>query len=111
LNRVAVFVGLNANLPWFLVPWYAGTTLAAAALLGGTSPADLWSQIAGLFAAGWSPATFFERARTLVSREFAALMIGPTTGAALLGASAYVVARSVLVRRARRHVAGGSEPR
>ena len=40
LNRVAVFAGLNANLPWFLVPWYVLTTTVAAAAMGTRLPDD-----------------------------------------------------------------------
>ncbi len=45
LNRVAVFVGLNANLPWFVVPWYAGATLVAARALGVPLPEDFRAEL------------------------------------------------------------------
>lgn len=102
LNRVAVFVGLNANLPWFLVPWYGGTTLAAAWLLGNGSPEAIGRQIEGLFSAGWSPASFLERAFGLLSTSFVPLIVGPTVGAAVVALVTYPIARAVLVRRAAR---------
>ena len=49
LNRLAVFVGLNANLPWLIVPWYAGTTIAAAHAMGIAVPADVGDQVSVLF--------------------------------------------------------------
>jgi uncharacterized protein (DUF2062 family) len=41
LSRIAVLVGLCANVPWIMLPWYALTTAGAAALLGTTSTGDL----------------------------------------------------------------------
>jgi len=34
LNRVAVILGVCANLPWFIAPYYTLTTMAAARALG-----------------------------------------------------------------------------
>ena len=47
LNRLAVFVGLNANLPWIIVPWYAGTTMVAAAALGVGLPPTFRGELSG----------------------------------------------------------------
>lgn len=105
LNRVAVFAGLNANLPWFLVPWYAGTTLAAASVLG-HDPGQIWQQVAVLFAPGWTPVTFLEGARALVAQTFVPLMVGPTVGALMLAVLTYAVVRAVLLTRARRQPVG-----
>lgn len=104
LNRVAVFIGLNANLPWFIVPWYAGTTVAAAAVLGYGAPSDLGGQVAALFAPGWSPTSVFNHAVRMVAPVLMPFVIGATVGAVAVAMLAFVIARSVLVRRARRHV-------
>jgi uncharacterized protein (DUF2062 family) len=101
LNRLAVFVGLNANLPWIMVPWYAGTTVLAASLLGRT-PESMRQQVEALFAAGWAPLTFLERAADLLSTAFVPLMIGATAGAAVVALAAYALLRAVLVKRAAR---------
>ena len=34
LSRVVVLIGLCANLPWIMVPWYTLTTVTAAAAMG-----------------------------------------------------------------------------
>ena len=34
LSRVAVLIGLCANLPWIMLPWYTLTTAMAAAAMG-----------------------------------------------------------------------------
>ena len=103
LNRVAVFVGLNANLPWFLVPWYGGTTLLASWLLGIGSPADMQQRVENLFAVGWSPMMFLQRAAELLSTAFIPLLVGSTVGAAVIACATYPIVRAILVRRARLH--------
>jgi uncharacterized protein (DUF2062 family) len=110
LNRVAVFVGLNANLPWFIVPWYGGTTLLAASVLGLASPAEMRQRVESLFTAGWSPMGFFERAADLLSTAFLPLLVGSTAGAVLMAMITYPIAREVLVRRARRMSRGNAFP-
>lgn len=44
LNKLVVFLGLNANLPWIMGPWYAATTAAAAFALGVSLPPE-WSEM------------------------------------------------------------------
>jgi uncharacterized protein len=102
LNRVAVFIGLNANLPWFIVPWYGGTTLLAATLFGLGSPSDMQQRVENLFAAGWSPMMFLQRAAELLSTAFLPLLVGSTAGAAVIAIVSYPVVRAILVRRAAR---------
>lgn len=102
LNRLAVFVGLNANLPWILVPWYAGTTIAAAAVLGYGSPVELGAKVEALFRGGWSVTALASGARDLLSTAFVPLLVGSTIGAAIVAALAYPIARHLLERRARR---------
>ena len=105
LNRVAVFVGLNANLPWTMVPWYAGTTLAAAAVMGSAGAADAGRMVAALFADGWTPAGVLDGAQALVTPVLVPFLVGPTVGAIPIALVSYVLARTVLVRRARRATA------
>jgi uncharacterized protein (DUF2062 family) len=98
LNRLAVFVGLNANLPWFLVPWYAGLTLAAAAILGMPVTSDSQAIIDALFSTGWTlpdVARVVEHVRPIL----VPFLVGPTIGAGVVGVSAYWATRAVLVRR------------
>jgi uncharacterized protein (DUF2062 family) len=102
LNRLAVFVGLNANLPWILAPWYAGTTIAAAWLLGVGLPADFRAEIGALFELGLLTREFWAQAGAVARPFLLPLVVGPTTGAALIAAATYPVTKRVLERRARR---------
>lgn len=99
LNRLAVFIGLNANLPWLLVPWYAGTTVAAAHLMGIEIPADVSSQVGALFGYGIFTREFWTHAMSIVRPFLVPLIVGPTVGAVPIAAAAYFVARRVLERR------------
>ena len=99
LNRAAVFIGLNVNLPWFLVPWYTLTTLAAAWLLGATVPIDLGDRIRTLFSVSPFTQAFWTQAGTILRPLVWPVVIGPTTGAALMGLVTYPVARALLRRR------------
>jgi uncharacterized protein (DUF2062 family) len=106
LNRAAVFIGLNANLPWFLVPWYTGTTLAAAWLLGRELPDSFGAALTALFTTSPFTVAFWQDAVT-IARPFAVpVLVGPTIGAAIVGALTYPVARAWLQRRA--HARGAS---
>lgn len=99
LNRVAVFLGLNANLPWIVAPWYAATTLAAARLLGVPLPADFRAELGALFALSLFSRDFWAHAGALLAPFLVPYLVGPTIGAALIGAVVYIVTASVLVRR------------
>jgi uncharacterized protein (DUF2062 family) len=99
LNKLAVFVGLNANLPWFLVPWYVGTTLLAAAAIGVTLPVEVAPVVERLATAGWT-ATAVGEAMSLVVPIVVPFIVGPTIGAVGLGVVAFVVVRALLARRA-----------
>jgi uncharacterized protein (DUF2062 family) len=101
LNRVAVFVGLNANLPWIVAPWYAVTTLAAARLMGVPLPADFRVELGALFAHSLLSREFWTRAGALVEPFLVPFLIGPTVGAAAIGAVTYVITSAVLRRRRR----------
>lgn len=105
LNRLAVFVGLNANLPWFMAPWYAGTTAVAAVALGFSLPPTLGADLQGLLDLGWTTAAFRARARVMLLPLILPFLVGPTVGAALVGVGTFVLARGWLVRRAQRAAA------
>jgi uncharacterized protein (DUF2062 family) len=99
LNRAAVFIGLNANLPWFLVPWYTLTTIAGAWLTGVELPDNAGDQIALLFSSSPFSRAFWERAWTVVRPLLVPVLVGPTMGAAVVGAASFPIARALLVRR------------
>jgi uncharacterized protein (DUF2062 family) len=105
LNRLAVFVGLNANLPWLIAPWYAGTTAIAAILLGYSLPPNLSADLQALLDLGWTTAAFWRQARVMLVPLVIPFIVGPTVGAALVGVGTFFVARGWLVRRAQRSAA------
>jgi uncharacterized protein (DUF2062 family) len=102
LNRAAVFVGLNVNLPWFLVPWYTGTTVAAAWLLGADLPADVGARLQTLFTSNPFTPAFWTQAGTILRPLVWPILLGSTTGAAVIGLLTYPLARAWLTRRAQR---------
>lgn len=99
LNRLAVFVGLNANLPWIIAPWYAGTTIAAAALLGVALPADFRRDVSALFSLGVFSRDFWAHAGDLLRPYLLPFLIGPTAGAAIVGLAVYPATVAMLKRR------------
>jgi uncharacterized protein (DUF2062 family) len=101
LNRLAVFIGLNANLPWILVPWYAGTTIAAAYALGITIPAGFSDGLGALFDRSLFTREFWTYAWTLIEPLLMPFLIGPTIGAVPIAIAAYFVTAAVLRRRHR----------
>jgi uncharacterized protein (DUF2062 family) len=99
LNRVAVFLGLNANLPWFIAPWYAGTTLAAAGLMGIPLPPDFRRELGALFSLGLFSRDFWSHAVGLLRPFLLPFLVGPTVGAAVVGLAAYPATCAMLTRR------------
>ena len=102
LSRVAMFAGLCTNLPWIMVPWYAFTTLLAAEAFGVEIRDDLTSALDRLLALPIYQLQFWSTAVDILTPFFWAFLIGPTIGAAIVGAVTYVVVvRSITATRAR----------
>ena len=99
LNRLAVFAGLNANLPWIIAPWYAGTTIAAASVLGIAMPSDFRRDLSSLFSLGVFTRPFWDHAGSLIRPFLLPFLIGPTVGATVIGLAAYPAAYAILRRR------------
>jgi hypothetical protein len=98
LSRIAVVVGLCTNLPWIMLPWYTATTLGAAAILGLPRSGELGARLSELLDLPVYRAVFWERAGDLIAPFFWSFVIGPTVGATLVGAGAYVFTLRVLTR-------------
>jgi uncharacterized protein (DUF2062 family) len=109
LSRVAVLIGLCANVPWIMLPWYVFTTAAAAALLGTASSVDLSERLARILSVPFYRAAFWGHAGALLDAFFWPFLLGPSVGALTLSAITYAVALRVLTRRARER-AGTLEP-
>jgi uncharacterized protein (DUF2062 family) len=98
LNRLAVFVGLNANLPWILAPWYIGTTLAAAWAMGITVPPNFTAELGSLFSRGILTRDFWAHATGLFRPIVVPYLVGPTIGAAIVGLASYPISHRLLLR-------------
>jgi uncharacterized protein len=96
LSRVAVLVGLCANLPWIMVPWYVLTTGAAAAVIGvsNATAVDLDLSSVSLF-----DLAFLQRTGVMATGLLWPFLLGPTTGALVLAVAAYFVSFRMLARR------------
>jgi len=102
LSRVAVFIGLCANVPWIMLPWYALTTTAAAAILGTSSTVDLSERLARILSVPFYRAAFWGHAGALLEAFLWPFLVGPSVGALALSAITYAVALRALTRRANR---------
>lgn len=98
LNRVAVFIGLCSNLPWLMVPWYALTTAAAAAVLGVPLTSDFGRRLEEAFALSVYGGAFWKKLMELVWPFLGSFILGSTLGAIVVSAVAYVGTARFLAR-------------
>ena len=104
LSRVAVLLGLCANLPWIMLPWYALTTAGAAALIGPVADVNIRERLDALLSVPVYHPTFWGETSQLITAFFWPFVFGPTLGAGLMAIAAYVLSLRVLERQAsRRH--------
>lgn len=103
LNRVAVVLGVYTNLPWFIGPYYALTTAAAAKAFGVRLPSSFARQLADAFGRPPLAAAFWADLGALVAPLAWPFVLGSLAGATALGVLAYAVARpSIEAGRRRR---------
>jgi len=99
LNRVAVYVGLWANLPWFMLPWYTLTTLAGAFLLRiPISSSELTTELAAVMEHPFHSTAFWERLAELAGPFLWAYLLGSTLGAVVVGVATYAALAAALRR-------------
>jgi uncharacterized protein (DUF2062 family) len=98
LNRLAVVIGLCSNLPWLMVPWYALTTAAGAALLDVPIAADFTTRLRSTFALSVYSREFWNRIMDLLGPLLGSFVLGSTLGAVLVGSLAYLVTARMLAR-------------
>ena len=110
LSRIAVLVGLCANVPWIMLPWYALTTAGAAALLGTTSTGDLNARLSVILSVPFYRAAFWGHAADLLEAFLLPFLLGPTLGAMALAGLTYSVALRVLTRRAAERLGAAVPP-
>ncbi len=102
LNRPAVVLGAYTNLPWFIGPYYALTTAAAASVLGVQMPPDFARQLGALFGRSPFGGQFWAELGSLLSPLAWPYAAGSLTGATLLGLLAFLLARPAIEAGRRR---------
>ena len=98
LNRLAVFVGLNMNLPWIILPWYTLTTFLGSLILRQPIAEDFGSRMSSVLALPFYRRAFWEQAYALVAPFFWSFLVGSTIAAAVVGLIAYAVMVPVMTR-------------
>jgi uncharacterized protein (DUF2062 family) len=112
LSRPVVFIGLCANLPWIIVPWYTITTIAGGIMLNRPIAADFPERFDALMELSFYTAAFRSQAIDLVAPFFWSFIVGSTIGAAIVGIASYFATATVLTRwRAARHAEEGAADR
>ena len=102
-NRVAVLLGVYANLPWFLGPYYAVATMAGARITGHRIPRGFRMQLADLFELSLFHGEFWNRLAVVLRPLVWPYAVGSTVGALLLAAAAYQLALAFVKSRRRLH--------
>jgi uncharacterized protein (DUF2062 family) len=101
LNRVAVLLGVYANLPWVIAPYYAFATMAGAVVTRTRVPEGLRGQLAALFALSVFHGEFWHRLITILKPLLWPYAVGSTLGALVLAAIAYPLALAFVTSRRR----------
>ena len=101
LNRVAVLLGVYANLPWFLAPYYAVATMLGAEITGHRPPVDFRTKLGALFELSLFQGEFWHRLVILLRPMLWPYLVGSTIGALLLATAAYHVALAFVESRRR----------
>jgi len=103
LNRVAVVLGVYANLPWLIGPYYTMATLAGATVLGVHLPAGFGARLHQLYEASMFSRDFWTRLFDVLRPLLWPYHLGSLAGAVILSALAYVVALPA-IRAGRKHI-------
>ena len=103
LYRVAVLLGVYANLPWVIAPYYAFATMAGATLMGTRIPPGFRSQLAALFELTVFGNEFWHRLITIVKPLLWPYTVGSLLGAIILAAIAYPLALAFVTSGRRIH--------
>jgi uncharacterized protein (DUF2062 family) len=101
LNRVATLLGVYANLPWIIAPYYTLSTMAGAALLRTRLPPDFGAELTRLFALSIFTREFWEHVTRLMSPLLWPYFVGSSVGALLLALAAYPLALAFIASRRR----------
>jgi uncharacterized protein (DUF2062 family) len=104
LNRVAVLLGVYANLPWIIAPYYAFVTMVIGApFTRHKIPPGFKSQIAALFQLSLFQGEFWHRLVIILKPWLWPYVVGSMIGAIVLSAIAYPLALAFVTSQRRIH--------
>jgi uncharacterized protein (DUF2062 family) len=102
-NRVAVLMGVYANLPWFLAPYYAIATMAGSEITGIRIPPNFRSQLGQVFELSLFHEDFWHRLVIVMKPLFWPYTVGSILCALVLAAAAYHLALAFVNSRRKIH--------
>jgi uncharacterized protein len=101
-NRVAVLLGVYSNLPWFVAPYFAFTTMVVGApITGHRIPPGFRQQVGELFELSLFHSDFWQQLVEIVSPFLWPYTVGSLIGAVVLAATAYPLALGFVTSRRR----------
>jgi hypothetical protein len=104
LNRVAVLIGVYANLPWFLAPYYAAATMVGTEITGRVAPLEsIESRLRAVFQLSLVHGDFWRQLIIVIKPFLLPFAMGSTICALLLSAGAYHLALAFIASRRRIH--------
>jgi uncharacterized protein (DUF2062 family) len=99
-NRVAVLLGVYSNLPWFIAPYFAFTTMVIGApITGHRIPPGFRQQVSELFELSLFHGDFWHRLLVILSPFLWPYVVGSLIGAGVLAALAYPLALGFVTSR------------
>lgn len=103
LNRVAALLGVYANLPWIIGPYYAVATMVGAQITRHQIPQGFRAQLGALFDLSMYEGEFWHRLVVVLKPFALPYAVGSTLAALLLAAAAYQLALAFVKSRRRIH--------
>ena len=101
-NRVAVLLGVYSNLPWFVAPYFAFTTMVIGApITGHRIPPGFRQQVVDLFELSLFRGDFWHRLVVILRPFLWPYVVGSLIGAGILAAVAYPLALGFVTSRKR----------
>lgn len=101
-NRVAVLLGVYSNLPWFVAPYFAFTTMVVGApITGHRIPPGFRQQVVDLFELSLFQGDFWHRLMVILTPFLWPYLVGSLIGAVVLATLAYPLALGFVTSRKR----------
>jgi uncharacterized protein len=101
-NRVAVLLGVYSNLPWFVAPYFAFTTMVIGApITGHRIPPGFRQQVVDLFELSLFQGDFWHQLVVILRPFLLPYVVGSLIGAAVLSAVSYPLALGFVTSRRR----------